>query len=100
SANNNVLLNSAEDWSICTRSRLSKTQSPLMPVIGSVMPVTIFNCGTSGPMPPPLVSSILGAVNFISTIINIKPISIKPERIPLFVWAVGITALLLLLSLV
>ena len=31
------------------------------------------------------VSSILGAVNFISTIINMKPISIKPERIPLFV---------------
>ena len=28
-----------------------------------------------------------------------KPIRIKPERIPLFVWAVGITALLLLLSL-
>ncbi|KAJ9596292.1 hypothetical protein L9F63_027084, partial [Diploptera punctata] len=32
------------------------------------------------------VSSILGAVNFISTINNIKHISIKPERIPLFVW--------------
>ena len=34
------------------------------------------------------VSSILGAVNFISTIINIKPINISAERIPLFVWAV------------
>jgi cytochrome c oxidase subunit 1 len=30
---------------------------------------------------------------------NIKPINIKPKRIPLFVLAVAITALLLLLSL-
>ena len=45
------------------------------------------------------VSSILGAVNFISTVINIRPAGITIDQIPLFVWAVFITAILLLLSL-
>lgn len=44
-------------------------------------------------------SSILGAVNFITTVINIRWQGISLERIPLFVWAVTITVVLLLLSL-
>jgi len=44
-------------------------------------------------------SSILGAVNFITTVINIRWQGIRLERIPLFVWAVVITVILLLLSL-
>ncbi len=44
-------------------------------------------------------SSILGALNFITTVVNIRWKGLQLERIPLFVWAVTITVILLLLSL-
>lgn len=44
-------------------------------------------------------SSILGSINFITTIINMRSKGIRLERIPLFVWAVIITTILLVLTL-
>lgn len=60
---------------------------------GSSVDYAIFSLHISG------ISSMIGSINLLVTILNLRSFGLTLHKLPLFVWAVAVTAVLLILSL-